>query len=177
MPYLRWLLGIVVAEVVGVVILFARRGLDYLPDVRNNSTAAATAEFMEEFMGHGSSVTIVSNRLGWLIDATSVQKKMIERAQKGARFEIITAQHVSSDLKRTLRAAGIRFFVLDDGVIPEARFTLVNGDRSGAEKLAIARGTHPNHEITIFDNGSGPQIIGLAKDIVRKSKAVANEDV
>jgi hypothetical protein len=52
---------------------------------------------------------------------------------------------------------------------------LVNAGRSGAERLAIARGTHPNHEITIFDNSSGPQIIALAKDIIRRTKALSDE--
>jgi hypothetical protein len=177
MPYLRWLLGIVIAQVVGIVILIARRGITYMPQVRVNSSADATSRFMEEFITHGSSVTIVSNRLGWLADANSVQLMMMKRAEKGARFEIITAQSVDVELKERLRKAGVHFYVTNDGTVPEARFTLVNADRSGAEKLAIARGTHPNHEITIFDSGSGPQIIGLAKDIVRKSKQMANEDV
>jgi hypothetical protein len=101
---------------------------------------------------------------------------MIERSQKGARFEIITAQQVDASLRKRLQPVGVHFFVLNDHTAPEARFTLINAGRSGAEKLAIARGTHPNHEITIFDNESGPQIIALAKDIVRKSKIAAVED-
>jgi hypothetical protein len=176
MPYLRWLLGIVVAEVVGTIILLARRGIQYLPEVHINSTAEQTAQFMEEFISHGSSVTIVSNRLGWFQDAAGVQLKMVERAQKGTRFEIITAQQLDPVLMQRLQEAGIRLFTTNDAAAPEARFTLINADRSGAERLAIARGTHPNHEITIFDNGSGPQIIALAKDIVRKSKSAAVHD-
>jgi hypothetical protein len=66
------------------------------------------------------------------------------------------------------------FYTTGEDSPPEARFTLVNGHRSGAEKLAIARGGHPEHEITIFDNNSGPQIIAMAKDIIRKSKALAH---
>jgi len=101
----------------------------------------------------------------------------MELAKKGTRFEILTVQAVDPALKKKLQDTGVRFFLVKDDVVPEARFTLVNADRSGAEKLAIARGTHPNHEITVFDNSSGPQIIGLAKDIVRKSKRAAVEDV
>jgi len=41
--------------------------------------------------------------------------------------------------------------------------------------LAIARGSHPDHEITIFDNNSGPQIVAMAKDIIRKSKALSEK--
>ncbi len=69
---------------------------------------------------------------------------------------------------------GASFIVTNENTLPEARFTLVNGDRSGAEKLAIARGVHPDHVITIFDNNSGPQIIAMAKDIIRKSKKLSD---
>jgi hypothetical protein len=176
MPYLRWLLGLTIAEVAGTVIMIGKRGIQYLPDVRNDRSRASTFAFMSDFISHGSSVTIVSNRLAWLQDAAPVQQKILDLARTGTQFEIITAQAVERALKRKLSASGVRFYVMNDGAVPEARFTLVNADRSGAEKLAIARGTHPNHEITIFDNSSGPQIIGLAKDIVRKSKLAAAED-
>lgn len=173
-PYLGWLLSTLIAEVVGVVIMVGKRGLRYLPDVRTNRTAAETSAFMRDFISHGSSVTFVSNRLAWLIDAKEVQEEITKRARSGSRFEVITAQAIDSSLRERLQAVGVQFFVtgLDD--VPEARFTLINASRSGAERLAIAKGTHPDHEITIFDSTSGPQIIGLAKDIVRKSKARAN---
>lgn len=94
------------------------------------------------------------------------------KIEKGTRIEIITPNEVPEALRKKLNGAS--FIVTKENVSPEARFTLVNGDRSGAEKLAIARGVHPDHEITIFDNNSGPQIIAMAKDIIRKSKELAN---
>src|ERR1700683_2445586 len=177
MPYLRWLLSLTIAEAVGAVVVLGKRGIYYLPDVRNDRDRDATFEFMKDFISHGSSVTIVSNRLAWLLDAPHVQDKIVELAQKGTQFEILTVRALEEKLKNKLRVAGVRLFIMNEESVPQARFTLVNADRSGAEKLAIARGTHPNHEITIFDNSSGPQIIGLAKDIVRKSKRTAVLDV
>lgn len=169
-PYLAWLLSILLAEVIGVVIMVGKRGLLYLPDIQVNRSTAETDSFMKDFVAHGSSVTIVSNRLAWLIDAAEVQQEVAKRARSGTRFEVITSQPVVARLREPLEAVGVRFFVTGPNDVPEARFTLINADRSGAERLAIAKGTHPNHEITIFDSNSGPQIIGLAKDIVRKSK-------
>jgi hypothetical protein len=168
---LAWLLSILLAEVIGVVIMVGKRGLLYLPDIKVNRSTAETDSFMKDFVAHGSSVTIVSNRLAWLIDATDVQQEIAKRARSGTRFEVITSQPVVAGVREPLEAVGVRFFVTGPHDVPEARFTLINADRSGAERLAIAKGTHPNHEITIFDSNSGPQIIGLAKDIVRKSKA------
>jgi hypothetical protein len=172
LPYLRWLISVLIVEVVGVIITLARRGFRYLPEVRINRNASQTSIFMKEFIAHGSSVTIVSNRLGWLTDAPAVQAEMIRRAHAGAQFEIITSQPVAAAQRTPLAEAGVLFFETGPELVPEARFTLINSNRSGAERLAIAKGTHPNHEITIFDSTSGPQIIGLAKDIIRKSKAL-----
>jgi len=170
-PYLAWLLSILLAEVIGVVIMVGKRGLLYLPDIRINRNTIETDSFMKDFIAHGSSVTIVSNRLAWLIEAREVQQEITKRARSGTRFEVITSQQVVAELREPLETVGVRFFVTGPNDVPEARFTLINADRSGAERLAIAKGTHPNHEITIFDSNSGPQIIGLAKDIVRKSKS------
>lgn len=174
LPYLSWLIFVLLAEVIGVIVMIAKRGVLYLPDIRTNRNTAETSSFMRDFVAHGSSVTIVSNRLGWLVQDTELQQEIIRRVQSGARFEIITSQPVAPFLRQPLEAVGVRFFVTGPQDIPEARFTLINADRSGAERLAIAKGTHPRHEITIFDSNSGPQIIGLAKDIVRKSKALTN---
>ncbi|HTZ96304.1 MAG TPA: hypothetical protein VMB18_07905 [Terriglobales bacterium] len=173
-PYLRWLIGASLTEVVGVVIMIGKRGVRFLPEIRTNESAVETAEFMKNFIMDGSSVTIVSNRLAWLMNAEEVKREIVERAKTGTRFEIITSQPVVPLVREPLEAVGVLFFVTGPNDVPEARFTLINADRSGAERLAIAKGTHPNHEITIFDSDSGPQIIGLAKDIVRKSKVLAN---
>lgn len=88
-------------------------------------------------------------------------------------IEVITPKAVTEDIRKPLHDAGVKFFTTGERDPPEARFTLINGARSGAERLAIARGSHPNHEVTVFDNFSGPQIIAMAKDIIRKSKGLA----
>jgi hypothetical protein len=173
-PYLGWLLATLLAEVIGIVIAVGKRGVLYLPDIRTNRNPGETSAFIKDFISHGSSVTIVSNRLAWLIDANEVREEITKRAQSGSRFEIITSQEVDPLLRMPLQEVGVQFFVTGPDDVPEARFTLINANRSGAERLAIAKGTHPSHEITIFDSTSGPQIIGLAKDIVRKSIARAN---
>jgi len=174
LPYLGWLLTAVIAEVIGVVILFAKKGMKYLPEVKINKKEVETLEFMRNFINSGSSVTVVSNRIAWLRKSEPIKKAIIDMARNGTLLEIITPNEVESDIKNPLSDAGVKFYVTNEPFPPEARFTLVDGHRSGAERLAIARGGHPEHEITTFDNNSGPQIIALAKDIIRKSKAQAN---
>ena len=170
LPYLGWLVATLIAEVVGVVVLVAKRALAYLPQTVTNKTHEETIRFMRDFVSMGSTVTIVSNRAGWLAEAPDLLALFGERVKGGGRFELITAHEVSPPLRDKLAQAGVTLYVTNDQQAPEARFTLVNADRSGAERLAIARGTHPDHEILTFDSVSGPQIIGLAKDIIRKSK-------
>jgi hypothetical protein len=174
LPYLGWLLGAVIAEVAGVVLLFAKKGFKYLPEVEVNQAESETLQFMKKFIDSGSSVTIVSNRIAWLRKSDPIKDAIIGMAKNGTLLEIITPKAVSDDIRKPLVDAGVIFHITGENTPPEARFTLINGHRSGAEKLAIARGGHPEHEITIFDNNSGPQIIAMAKDIIQKSKALAH---
>ena len=129
---------------------------------------------MKNFVTSGSTVQIVSSRLSWIKNSNELFNEIKKKAMEGTLVEVITPKPVEEDIRNELNTAGILFYVTNETTSPEARFTLVNGNRSGAERLAIARGSHPEHEVTIFDNHSGPQIIGMAKDIIRKSKESAN---
>lgn len=170
LPYLGWLMTSLVAEVIAVVVLVARRGLTYLPHVETHKEEAATLAFMHSLMQKGSTVTIVSNRASWLLRAPAVIETITQKSRAGVLVEVIVSGFDSTELRRRLLDAGVAVYETG-GPPPEARFTLVNGGRSGAEVLAIARGTHPDHEVTVFDTSSGPQIIAMAKDIVRILKA------
>ena len=172
LPHLEWLIGSVIIEVVAVILMLAKKGLKYLPDTQTDKEPKDTLNFMESFISAGTSATVVSNRVSWLVGDDKLISILQSKIEKGTRIEIITPNEVPEALREKLNGAS--FIVTKENVSPEARFTLVNGDRSGAEKLGIARGVHPDHEITIFDNNSGPQIIAMAKDIIRKSKELSN---
>lgn len=174
LPYLGSLVTASILEVIAVVILLAKKGFRYLPHVENHKTEAVTLLFMKNFVTSGSTVQIVSSRLSWIRNSPELMDAVKKKAKEGTSVEVITPKPVEDDIRNDLQQAGISFFVTNEDTSPEARFTLVNGNRSGAERLAIARGSHPDHEVTIFDNHSGPQIIGMAKDIIRKSKEKAN---
>lgn len=174
LPYLGWLLIALFAEVIAVILMIARKGSKYLPEVMNHKEESDTLSFMRDFIASGSTVQIVSSRLAWIRNSQELIDEVTEKAKDGALVEVITPDHVTDDIRKDLEEAGVRFFVTGENMPPEARFTLLNGNRSGAERLAIARGSHPEHEVTIFDNHSGPQIVGMAKDIIRKSKEMAN---
>jgi hypothetical protein len=172
LPYLEWLIGSVIIEVVAVILMLAKKGMKYVPDTQTDIEPKNTLKFMEDFISTGTSATVVSNRVSWLAGNDNLVSILQSKVENGTRIEIITPNEVPEALREKLK--GGSFIVTKENISPEARFTLVNGDRSGAEKLAIARGVHPDHEITIFDNNSGPQIIAMAKDIIRKSKDLAN---
>lgn len=170
--YLQWLIAVVLAEIIAVALLFMKHGLRYLPETRTDKSQEATLQFMEKFVLQGTSATIVSNRASWLSANGGLVAVIRSKIARGVRIEIITPQAPPESLRSQL--VGAIFVVTGESGAPEARFTLINGERSGAEKLAIARGVHPEHEITIFDTNSGPQIIAMAKDIIRKSKEISN---
>lgn len=169
--YLNWLLTFVLGEIVAVVFLFVRKGLNYLPEVQVDKTQEATLKFMEKFVSQGTSAIIVSNRVSWLAVNEDLIDVISQKVKAGVNIEIIIPNQPSPDLREKL--PDVNFIVTGEKSAPEARFTLINSERNGSEKLAIARGVHPEHEITTFDSNSGPQIIVMAKDIVRKSREVA----
>jgi hypothetical protein len=170
--YLNILLVGVVIEIASIVFFIVKKGLSYLPEVVTNKTPEETKQFLEKFISSGSSATIYSSRVSWLIGNERLLKILSEKISKGLRVEIVTAQEIDPSIKKNLPNA--KFYLSNEKNPPDARFTLINGDRNGAERLAIAKGSHPNHEITIFDTNSGPQIIGMAKDLIRKSKGLHN---
>lgn len=172
LPHLKLLIGSVIIEVAAVILMLAKKGMKYLPDTQTDKEPKDTLKFMEDFISTGTSATVVSNRVSWLAGNDKLISILQSKVESGTRIEIITPNEVPEILRENLKGAS--FIVTKENTSPEARFTLVNGDRSGAEKLAIARGVHPDHEITIFDNNSGPQIIAMAKDIIRKSKELAD---
>ncbi|APS28402.1 hypothetical protein QT13_18685 [Pectobacterium brasiliense] len=172
LAHLELLIGSVIIEVVAVILMLAKKGMKYLPDTQTDKEPNDTLKFMADFISTGTSATVVSNRVSWLAGNNNLISILQSKIESGTRIEIITPKEVPELLRKNL--TGASFIVTKENISPEARFTLVNGDRSGAEKLAIARGVHPDHEITIFDNNSGPQIIAMAKDIIRKSKDLAN---
>lgn len=174
LPHLKYLLILLIAEVITVVSMFARKGAKYLPHVENHKKEEDTLVFMRNFIAGGSTVQIVSSRLSWINNSKDLYEEVIKKAEEGTLVEVITPKEITDDTRIPLTEAGVRFYVTKEEMPPEARFTLINGNRSGAEKLAIARGSHPDHEVTIFDNNTGPQIIGMAKDIIRKSKDLSN---
>jgi hypothetical protein len=174
LPYLGPLFSSLIIEAIGVVVMFAKQGMKYLPKVTTYNMPAETFKFMCDYIEQGTSVTIVSNRLTLLGQSDEFFQRVRAGAASGTQFEIITPKPIAEQTRIPLEKAGVVFLVTNETTPPEARFTLVNGHRAGAERLAIARGTHPDHEITIFDNDSGPQMIAMAKDIIRKSKALAH---
>lgn len=80
LPYLGWLLTTVIAEVVGVVIIFAKKGIKYLPEVEINKEESETLQFMKKFIDSGSSVTVVSNRIAWLRKSEPIKTEIIKMA-------------------------------------------------------------------------------------------------
>ncbi len=174
LPHLKYLLGALLVEIFAVVFTYARKGTKYLPHVERHKHEAATVEFMTKFISQGSTIQIVSNRLAWIKRAPDFAEVLKRTVRSGGLVDVVTPDEVDSVIRKPLQDAGVNFFVTGEDAPPESRFTLINGSRSGAERLAIARGSHPDHEVTVFDSTSGPQMIGMAKDIIRKSKANAH---
>jgi hypothetical protein len=148
--------------------------MKYLPEIATNKNESETFAFMCDYVKSGTTVTIVSNRLSLLTRSSGFYEEVEKGARQGKRFEVVTPKPVDEKVRTPLEQIGVHFIVTNESNPPEARFTLVNAGRAGGERLAIARGTHPDHEKTVFDSNSGPQMIAMARDIIMKSKLLAN---
>jgi len=171
LPFLNILIPSIIIESAAIFFLFVKKSLKYIPEVLINESIQDTTIFMKNFISTGTTVTIVSNRVSWLFSNDDLINHLKNKIDEGIKIEIITPSELSNEHKEKLNKA--IFINSKENMSPYSRFTLINGDRNGSEKLAIAKGTHPEHEITIFNSTSGPQIIAMAKDIIRKSKGIS----
>lgn len=175
LPYLHFLMFALIAELLSCIFAMAKYGFKYLPQIEIKKSQEATLQFMKKFIRNASTVTIISNRISWIDDAFISEVKI--KKNEGIKIKIIIPKQQDTDIPKITALKEILendLLITQEKEAPEARFTLLNSGRSGAERLAIAKGVYPQHEITIFDNYSGPQIIGMAKDIIRKSEEIAN---
>jgi len=159
---------IVIVEITGVTILFARKGLKYFPEVKVQKTSKQTKKYLEKFIINGTSATIVGNRLSWLIDNKSMIRTLNDKIDEGLKIEIITPKPIKEETIKNL--PGVDFIVTNDPNSAEARFVLINGNRRGSEKLVIPNNIHPYFETTLYDNISCPQIIAMAREIINNAK-------
>ncbi|STX28463.1 Uncharacterised protein [Legionella beliardensis] len=166
LPYLNVLLGASILEISAVVITFFKKGLKYIPETHTNKNKEETIAFMKQFISSGTSATILSNRASWLTENEDLIKLINDKTHEGIKIEIITNQKLQDEIRNKLPKVDF----LTNKYFSTSRFTLINTNRSGCEKLAIAKGIHPEHEITVFDNTNGPQMIGMAKDIIKFAK-------
>lgn len=176
MPYLNKLVVTLIVEAIASAFVLFRHGMRYRPTTKNCEDTSAFEKFFADFVMNASTVQILTNRLSWVSNSSRMQSLLCDLAKKNRNVQIVTNQKV--DIAPKLIDAGVRIWTMPDGSpAPEARFTLINGDRAGAERLAIAVGTFPEHTVYMFDNNSGPHIVALAKDAFAHASRSASRDV
>lgn len=171
LPFLRWLLSAVLFEIVAITFAFTKRGMRYIPRIVNAKTETASLEVMSELVSTASSVAIYSNRASYLANSIEFQDALVTAALRGAKVELIIRSIGSQqELLHDLVKRNVVVLLVSNDDIPFARFTLVNEHRTSGERLAIARGSYPAHDITIYDHESGPQVVALARELVRHAR-------
>lgn len=166
LPYMNILFTKLILEGIALILLLARQSIHYLPKVKVYKNSEEVNKFLKEFALRGSSVEFVSNRATWLTSDRSLQEALVQKAEAGYSVSVLTAKEPGCI--STIGNSKINFINgIPEEYIPNARFTLINSSRQGAEELAIAVGSFPGHEVYIFNNRTSPHIIGLAKDIVK----------
>lgn len=94
LPHLGWLITAVIAEIIAVVLMLAKKGMKYLPDTKTDKQPEDTLKFMEEFILTGTSATVVSNRVSWLSGDARLISILQSKIESGTRIEIVTPKDV-----------------------------------------------------------------------------------
>ena len=122
--------------------------------------------FMRQFIGQGSTVDIVSHRLAWAERDPAMATFLHEQVTgSGVAMSIYVADDTSQPVV-DLQHVGVNVFRHPPGMESYPRFTLLNRDRPGGGRLAIANGAVPDHGISVFEEKHHPQVIALAKALL-----------
>jgi len=124
----------------------------------------AINEHILEFFKRASTIEVVSHDASWIESSTSVQKEIKRLVKNSTSVDIWIGKTVVGNKFESL-GMNVKHYNLDT-YKPNARFTIINRGRAGAEQLAISTGTNKDHEIYIFNNSDHPYMIALAKDIL-----------
>lgn len=124
----------------------------------------AINEHILEFFKRASTIEVVSHDASWIESSTSVQKEIKRLVKNSTSVDIWIGKTVVGNKFESL-GMNVKHYNLDT-YKPNARFTIINRGRAGAEQLAISTGTNKEHEIYIFNNSDHPYMIALAKDIL-----------
>ena len=125
---------------------------------------AAINKYILEFFERASTVEIVSHDASWIESSENVQKEIKRLVKNSKSVDIWIGKNVNGNKFKAL-GMNVKNYNLDT-YKPNARFTIINRGRAGAEQLAISTGTNKEHEIYIFNNSDHPYMIALAKDIL-----------
>ena len=126
--------------------------------------------FMEQFISTSTSrVTIVSNSLNWLneLEAKNVKYEIFKKINAGIQIEIIVSD-IQANLENELKSHHALIYKRE--LRPMSRFTVINSSKPNAAKLAIAKGSIPNHMISVYTYNDNSHIIDLALDMICQTK-------
>lgn len=145
-----------------IEIISDRRRISVEAKVLNGE--AAINKYILEFFDRASTVEIVSHDASWIESSVDVQKEIKRLVKKSKTVDIWVGKKVNGSKFKNL-GMNVKNYN-SDTYKPNARFTIINRGRAGAEQLAISTGTNKEHEIYIFNNSDHPYMIALAKDIL-----------
>lgn len=175
LPYLDMLFTSLIVEIIGVCVLVLKTSANFAPKTKTYKSKDEVNEFLKNFALSGSSVEFVSNRATWLTNDKSLQDSLIEKSLEGNYVSILTNYEPQNC--ENLKNSGVEFINnISASYTPNARFTLINSARQGAEEVAISVGNFPNHKVYTFNGQNSPYIIAMAKDIIALMKLIKEQN-
>ncbi len=131
--------------------------LNNAPEITLCTSEADIKKFMRNFISAGSTAHIASFGLSWVRADNTMKEFLTQYVREGKHMTILAAG--PTELTRDLDAQGITMLLYPKDVEDVPRFTIINMNRRGAERVAVAREGLPNHWIDIYSVKHHPQVI------------------
>lgn len=162
-PIKGTLWGLCITQVVGLVLRWQKGG--FLPRTEKHFRDPKKINpYLNRFISGGSDIVIFSNTFSWV--NKELQGILRAKADGGQSVTLYApkANKKINYLERNFGVTVINYSSLK--IMPRVRFTLLDRNRAGAERLAIGQGDPTNFRISEFTSGRDPQVVAMASMLV-----------
>jgi len=158
-PYKGTLWSICIVQVLGLVLAWARGGrLE-----KHFSNPIEVNKYLLTFIQGGSDIVIFSNTFAWLDDKI---EHILRQKSSAGHSVVLYAPQLNEKLNR-LQGTGIAVRVYKSlNLVPRVRFTLLDRNRAGSERLAVGQGDPSDFRVSQFRASHDPQVVAMASMIV-----------
>lgn len=137
---------------------------------------AAINRYMKELFARGSTIDVVSSRLGWIEGDPTMQGHVVSLARQGKKFRFHLSEDNTTATQLRSGQPNIQVYIPQSNsqVGEQPRFTLINRQAPGSTTLAVGFADGDHWRIDEFTSKKHPQIIAIARGYVEHLERIGH---